>query len=71
MYSTSKVLISVKLIAGDFSVKDVFSCTNTGGKWKMVARGLPGSIKDVRIFGFEHVGGDDHIEEGFTLVAEE
>ena len=70
------VMIAGKLISGDiYGGKDssvYFDCSETGGKWKLVALGFlsPKELdENIRSFGVEHVEGNNQLEEGYTLIS--
>ncbi len=66
------VLVAGKMVAGDVYDEIYFTCVETGGTWRLNARGLASSKgyeKGFRTIGLLHVQGSSSLEEGYTLVS--
>jgi hypothetical protein len=71
------MMIVGKLVLGDIYGRDesltCFICTETGGRWELVAMGFPTEKEwkdNLRSIGVEHVEGSKELELGYTLVSE-
>jgi hypothetical protein len=68
------MMIVGKLVSGDIYGRGesltCFTCTETGGRWELVALGFPTEKEwkdNLRSIGVEHVEGNKELEVGYTL----